>query len=924
MTEMPAFSDFYREVHGRNPFPWQARLAAQVLEDQRWPSNIGVPTGLGKTSTLDVAVWSLACSMARLGPRRSLPTRIWYVVNRRLLVDEAHDHAMRLSRLLLEASESPASALGRVANALYAGQAVRWEHGPLHVARLRGGAESGFRPPDPGTPSIVLSTVPMFGSRLLFRGYGTSSGMRSVDAALAGTDSLVLLDEAHTARPLVSLLEQRAELVPAEVEVLGGSRAAPQLVNLSASGVLNPDFLLGDDDLAHPVVRERLTASKPVSLSAASSKELVGCLAAEGVSVCAELLSVGVVPAVAVFVNTAARAPEIARQIERQVAVSELETLRRAEIRLLTGRFRSLDAATIRDELLSGEGTLRSGRAVDGLANPVFVVATQTLEVGADLDFDGLVTQSAGVRALTQRFGRLNRLGQRPHAQGRIVHETGKPLHAVYGDEPNAVWERLEQSIPIDSDTRSVDLGPSVVAQVLGEPADQPPVSPQLLPNHVREWAKTSPPKQLWEAPVEPFFSGEEDALRSVSVAWRSVLPTSTEPGSAHLLLRPPISATETVEVPIWEVRDLLGSGQSSSAFVIDDQGRLQSAVADDLNPGAIVVLPSGAGGYSSDRGWDPDVVGCVEDVSVHAAGEFVLTSRRVYELEPEFAKLGIGPDTVTALAAAADHYQSMWSGDVWVSRSAETDLELIGLPTTGVVRFRRVRGGPVVAQFERTSARSTAPRLQIEDELSTEVELDPSLAQLDRHLEVVGNTAGAIAKVLGLDPQVVAALELAGRLHDLGKADRRFQLLLGATSEVMAKSAGPGSGNPRLWPVGGRHEAISVQFVDKWLSENPAPLGVHLDLVRHLVMSHHGWGRPFLPPVAGALPISARISIEGADVEIVSDLAYADWEQPERFGRLNTEFGPWGLALLEAILRQADHVESSRSADVLKAMEVQ
>ena len=61
------FPAFYEAINERPPFPWQARLAKHVAETDSWPIEVGVPTGLGKTACLDIAIWWLA-SQADLSP----------------------------------------------------------------------------------------------------------------------------------------------------------------------------------------------------------------------------------------------------------------------------------------------------------------------------------------------------------------------------------------------------------------------------------------------------------------------------------------------------------------------------------------------------------------------------------------------------------------------------------------------------------------------------------------------------------------------------------------------------------------------------------------------------------------------------------------------------------------------------------------
>lgn len=49
------FSTFFEAVHQQQPFPWQMRLAEDVLKTGEFPSLISLPTASGKTALLDVA-----------------------------------------------------------------------------------------------------------------------------------------------------------------------------------------------------------------------------------------------------------------------------------------------------------------------------------------------------------------------------------------------------------------------------------------------------------------------------------------------------------------------------------------------------------------------------------------------------------------------------------------------------------------------------------------------------------------------------------------------------------------------------------------------------------------------------------------------------------------------------------------------------
>ena len=91
MSQPPTTDDFpafFHEAWGRDAFPWQEEFARRLC-DGRWPKYVAAPTGSGKTACLDAAVFALAVQAALPIHERTAGRRIFFIVNRRVIVDEA-------------------------------------------------------------------------------------------------------------------------------------------------------------------------------------------------------------------------------------------------------------------------------------------------------------------------------------------------------------------------------------------------------------------------------------------------------------------------------------------------------------------------------------------------------------------------------------------------------------------------------------------------------------------------------------------------------------------------------------------------------------------------------------------------------------------------------------------------------------------
>ena len=111
--------------------------------------------------------------------------------------------------------------------------------------------------------------------------------------------------------------------------------------------------------------------------------------------------------------------------------------------------------------------------------------------------------------------------------------------------------------------------------------------------------------------------------------------------------------------------------------------------------------------------------------------------------------------------------------------------------------------------------------------------------------------------------------------------------------------------------PGGARHEAWSAALVEEHVRDGYAG---DVDLLIHLVASHHGFARPLARLVVDTAPTLVEALVDGEKVAVSSERTVS-LEHPGRFARLNERYGRWGLALLEAIVRCADTTVSAEGS---------
>ncbi len=923
------FSRFFHEVSGFEPFPWQEQLARLVCAG-KWPTPIALPTAAGKTAAIDVAVFALACGTA--GAAR----RIFFVVDRRVVVDEATEHARRLAAALRESLNGSSNRVVTrlVAHAL---QKLTAEDGddPLLVATLRGGMpRNDAWARSPLQPSVCCSTVDQVGSSLLFRAYGARSPYNwPLRAGLAANDSLILIDEAHCSGAFVETAGAIAERYRSWAEIPVGGRLT--VVELSATPGRPAPFSLTQADRRHRLLGPRLRASKKARLIEEPTNEaLRNRLVDEALRFAANGARV-----VGLIVNRVATA---------RLVFAALEEADAGDAILLTGRVRPWDRDRIWDHW---RPFIEAGRTAEP-QRPVFVVATQCIEVGANLDFDALLTETAALDALRQRFGRLNRLGRSIDCQALIVASreaiSAKKIDPVYGSALAATWDWLCANAEVEQQgkgskkvrERCIDMGIQALASKLPPPGDLAQLSttraqaPVLLPAHLDRLVQTSPEPEP-SPDIGLFLHGPRSNSGDVLIAWRKDLDPGYPDHWAELVSIVPPSAMETLPVPAYAARSWLlkstrmdvsdleaanaeqeeeGSDRPVLLWLGVDESEPISATK--VRPGMTIVVPASYGGCDQ-WGWNPDGEAPVSDiadaVSLQSRGRAVLRNL------PEALARATEPEALRAmleeLAAAPDHPPAVHEAARLLAR--DRNVRMVFDPATidsDQPRLAALVGSRIWHRPDEAAGEEDFYQEAARSSRTVEVELD-------KHQEGVAQRARTFAVACGLSTRVVETVALAARLHDAGKADKRFQSWLRGglpvfqSSAALAKSAAHGQDMAALerararagYPKGGRHELQSVALL---LASGFEPAQtIDEELLLHLIASHHGRCRPFAPHAPDASHVEVQYAFSGEVWKASSDHGLESFGSgvSERFWRLVRRYGWYGLAYLETLMRLAD-----------------
>ncbi|MGS2664184.1 type I-G CRISPR-associated helicase/endonuclease Cas3g [Corynebacterium glucuronolyticum] len=872
------FDEFFSTLNdGHLPYSWQRQLLERLVETGNWPEQISAPTGAGKSSVVDIHVFANALHADGLAPR--LPRRLHAVVNRRGLVDNQYGRGARIQQAL-EASlkdQNAPEVLQKVALAL-AQLGVGKSTKPLNVSVLRGGLSTQDLPVnDLSVCTVIASTPDMWGSRALFQGYGATYYARSREATLMTSDSVLVLDEAQLNKQLLKTARRIREIqlggvqigVPA-LQVVETTATPSTEADPSSAITVTPENLeTGRDD----TLRQRLYATKqihhemlPKWNGRKSNSSIINTAVDSIQSWLSSPTQTGTLGCIVNHVDTALKISS---------------TLRKAKVRVevLVGPMRPYDL----QRLTSTYPGLLSPHGNDEID---VIVATQTLEVGVDVDFQHLVTELAPATSLQQRIGRLNRLGKYDASELIVLEPTDET--AIRNDSPPYTREDLLDGLRwIREFEEGTDVNP---ARLLKQPA--PPTRPSRLLHQRLEFREVELLAKSSEHRESPFeldlwlHDSLDTETPVAGIAVRYGLPEMQE-AAVELLNQVPPRAFEVFPATISIVRrhatyltQLNGKHPVEIPLFIYHAGEV-SIYTDETRvcPGDVLIV-----GKKLPLTTEGVVVETIEDKK--APDQVSLDDTRIFV----YGQSNAIPDELFREAQELTPEDFM---SEWIEHFPDDYDKSVEISVASVEDHRGSFAAWILVR-EKTVLQKNPETIQ--------EWTNAGPPTIEQHQLAVAQRVKELCARLGVDTEYSDRIATACRLHDEGKRDSRFQHMLGNSRPdvALAKSkkrskqevsrSRAGSGLPTGW----RHEQFSAVIAEDMRSAGDTRID---ELVVHIIGTSHGRGRDLFPQIGEQV-------VTGSST---ADRLFSEGQWESQVRHLTRELGAYTLALCESLERAAD-----------------
>lgn len=644
----------------------------------------------------------------------------------------------------------------------------------VHLAM--GGVDAGDFHLHPERPAILVGTQDMWLSRALMRGFASGRARWPMDFGLMHHDTLWVLDEVQlmdvglaTTSQLAALREKQPSLRPA--------------YSWWMSATLQPGWLATHDARTRTAaLAERVVSIPAAERSGALFDVTKSVVRRDDLTAPEEVAAMALeahAPAslTLVIANTVDRASAMAAEVEKRLSVTtgsgkNKTVSRRADapdVRLVHSRFRGHERA--RWDFLTRDACTAAALPAGGR----IVIATQVVEAGVDVSAAALVTDLAPWPSLVQRFGRCARYAGESGSVTVVGSAEGKAAEKVAGPYEVTDLQAAAHALTklgTDAAPRSIEA----LEERLSD--DERSALYRYEPFHVLRRADLDAlfdtSKDLSGGDIDPsrFIRSGED--RDVTVLWRHVtlddaapLPTTT-------------ASTEADD----DETDGAGGDENAETLIAAPRAKRQRSRA-------------------------------------------LTTTEQPLATRDELCRVPVG-DARKWLGECERFWVFDYLDGAWRSGNARVARQVT--PSDVVLVEAREGGYAVDRGFDAKSkaAVPVVPRAETSEaerafEETAASEGDDTLSEtawqtIATHGAEVAAEVTAIATRLGLDASFVAALQLAARWHDVGKAHETFQAALlpdtpGRPARTDLAKAPSGAWRRPAYPQrpGFRHELASL-----------------------------------------------------------------------------------------------------------------